>query len=45
MINYTRAHKGSVRKCEGKRPLGGSSDRWKNNIKTELEETGWKSVD
>ena len=26
---------------EGKRPLGRSTPRWKDNIKTDLEEVGW----
>jgi len=30
-----------VVKPEGKRPLGRSKRRWKNNIKIDLQEMGW----
>jgi hypothetical protein len=30
-----------VRKPEGKRPLGRPRCRWVDNIKIDLEETGW----
>ena len=29
---------------EGKRPRGGRSRRWEDNIKTDITETGWKNV-
>jgi len=34
-----------VRKCEEKRPLGGSMHRRKNNIKMDLKEICWECVD
>jgi hypothetical protein len=34
-----------VGKPEGKRPLGRSKHRWKDNIKMELREIGWGSTD
>jgi hypothetical protein len=39
------AHKIFVAKREGNRPLGRPSLRWKNNIRTDLKEVGWKDVD
>jgi hypothetical protein len=30
---------------EGKRPLGGHRRRWEDNIKMDLREIGWGSVD
>jgi len=32
-----------VEKSEGKRPLGTPKNRWKDNIKTDLQEVGWKA--
>jgi hypothetical protein len=34
-----------VRKPEGKRPLGRSRRRWVNNIRKNLREIGWGSMD
>jgi hypothetical protein len=34
-----------VGKPEGKRPLGRSRRTWVDNIRTDLEETGWGDVD
>jgi len=34
----------SVRKPEGKRPLGRPSYRWEDNIKMNLQEVGWADV-
>jgi hypothetical protein len=39
------AYKIFVRKPKGKRPLGVSRCRWKDNIKMYLREIGWKGVD
>jgi hypothetical protein len=39
------AHKSLVGKHEGKRPLGKSRHRWKDNISMYLRETGWEGVD
>jgi hypothetical protein len=33
-----------VGKPEGKRPLGRRRRNWKNNIKVELRETGWRGM-
>ena len=30
---------------EGKRPLGRPRRRWEDNIKIDLQEVGWESVD
>jgi hypothetical protein len=38
------AYKIFVRKHEGKRPLGGHRCRWEVNIKMDLREIGWESV-
>jgi len=40
-----RTHRVLERKQEGKRPLGRFGRRWKNNVKTDLQEMGWKSWD
>jgi hypothetical protein len=32
-------------KSDGKRPLGRPRWRWVDNIKTDLRETGWDSMD
>ena len=39
--------KGLTRKPEGKRRLGGggSCRTWEDNIKTDVQETGWQGVD
>lgn len=34
-----------VKKPEGKRPSGRPRLKWKDNIKMDLHETGWKGVD
>jgi hypothetical protein len=34
-----------VRKSEGKRPFGRPKHRWKDNIRMDLKEIGWESVD
>jgi hypothetical protein len=34
-----------VGKPEGKRPLGRPTRRWKDNIKMDLREIGWESMD
>jgi hypothetical protein len=34
-----------VKKPEGKTPLGRPSRRWEDNIKTDLQEVGWGSMD
>jgi hypothetical protein len=39
------AYKIFVDKTEEKRPLGRTKRRWEDDIKTELKETGYKSVD
>ena len=32
-------------RAEGKRPLGRSRRRWKGNIKIDIREIGWESID
>jgi hypothetical protein len=39
------AYKILVGKPEGKRPLGGQSRRWLDNIKTDLREIEWDGMD
>ena len=34
-----------VEKPEGKRPLGRSRHRWEDNIRMDLQEIGWGSMD
>jgi len=34
-----------VGKYEGKRPLGRPRRKWENNIKMDLQEVGWMSID
>ena len=34
-----------VGKSEGNRPLGRPGRRWKDNIKMDLQEVGWRSMD
>jgi hypothetical protein len=34
-----------VRKLEEDRPLSGCRHKWKDNIRLDLREIGWKSVD
>jgi hypothetical protein len=41
-----KVHKGfKVVKPEGKIPFGGTSCRWKDNIKMGIKEIGWEGVD
>jgi hypothetical protein len=37
--------KRSIRKQEGKIPLGNPRGKWVDNIKTDLEEVGWSGID
>jgi hypothetical protein len=39
------AYRSPVRRLEGKRPLGRSRHRWKENTKLHLKEVGWEGVD
>jgi len=39
------AYKILVRKPEGKRPLGRHRCKWEDNIRMDLREIGWESVD
>jgi hypothetical protein len=39
------AYRDSVEKSEGKRPMGRPTRRWKVNIKVDLREIGWGSMD
>jgi hypothetical protein len=39
------AYRMFVGKCEGKRPLGRRRRRWVDNIKMDLREIEWDSVD
>jgi hypothetical protein len=34
-----------IGKLEGKRPLGRAGHRWEDNIRMDLGEIGWESVD
>jgi hypothetical protein len=38
-------YKASVENPYGKRPLGGPWWRWENNIKMDLKDIGWESMD
>jgi rubredoxin len=38
-------YRASVGKPDGKRPLGTSRRKWKDNIKMDLKEMRWKVVD
>jgi hypothetical protein len=40
-VEKTNAYRTSVRKPEGKTPLGRSRRRWVDNIKMDRRETGW----
>ena len=42
--NFATASKMLVRKPEGKRPLGLSMRRWKDNIKVDLKEIGREGI-
>jgi hypothetical protein len=42
---YKKGVENLVGKPEGRRRLGRSRRMWKDNIKTELRERGWKAVD
>jgi hypothetical protein len=39
------AYRALVGKSEGRRPLGRPSRRWEDNIKMDLREVGWGSMD
>jgi hypothetical protein len=39
------AYRVLVGKPEGKRPLGRSTPRWVDNVKMDLREVGWNSMD
>jgi hypothetical protein len=39
------AHRVLVEKPKGRRPIGRPRHRWEDNIKTELQEVGWGSMD
>jgi hypothetical protein len=39
------AHRALVGKLEGRRPLGRPRRRWEDNIKMDLREAGWGSMD
>jgi hypothetical protein len=45
MGEMRNAYKTLVGKPEGKRPFGRPSRRWEDNIKTDLREIGFGSVD
>lgn len=45
MGEKTDAYKILVGTPEGKRPVGNSGHRWKNNIKVDLKEVGWWGMD
>jgi hypothetical protein len=40
-----KLYKVSVRKPEGKIPLGRRRHRWEDGIRMDLRETGWRSVE
>jgi hypothetical protein len=44
MGEMRNAYKFFVRKPEGKRPSGRLWNRWKDNIRLDLGETGWEGV-
>jgi PAS domain-containing protein len=44
-MGETNAYRTSVRKPEGKRPLGRPRCRWVDNIKMDIREIGWDGVD
>ena len=39
------AYRALVVKPEGRRPLGRPRRRWKDNIKMDIREVGWESID
>jgi glucose dehydrogenase len=45
MGEKTNAYRILVGKPEGKKPLGRSRHKWVDNIKMNLKETGWGSMD
>jgi len=45
MGERTGVYRALVGKSEGKRPLGRSRHRWKDNIKMDLQEVGCDGVD
>jgi hypothetical protein len=45
MGEITNTYKILVEKPEGKRPLGQSRCRWEDNIRMDLREIGWESIE
>jgi hypothetical protein len=45
MEETRNAYRILVAKPEGKRPLGRSRSRWVDNVKIDLREIGWDSMD
>jgi hypothetical protein len=45
MVQMRNAYNILVGKPEGKKPLGRPKRRWEDNIRKDLTEIGWKSVD
>jgi hypothetical protein len=45
MGEIRNAHKTSVGKPEGKRPLGRQRNIWEDNTRMDLREIGWEGVD
>jgi hypothetical protein len=44
MGNMRNVYKTLVRKPDGKRPLRRPKHRWKDNIRVDVREIGWKGV-
>jgi len=45
MGNKRGVHKTLVGTSDGKRPLGRRRSRWEDNIKIDIQEVGWGSMD
>jgi len=45
MGNKRGVHKILVGTSDGKRPLGRRRSRWEDNIKIDIQEVGWGSMD
>jgi hypothetical protein len=45
MVEKRNAYRTLAGKSDGKRPLGKPRRRWVNNIKMDLREIGWDSMD
>jgi hypothetical protein len=45
MVEKRNACRVLMGRQQGKRPLGRSSHRWEDNIKMDLREMGWDSID